>query len=455
MNCEICCRFSDKFSTWAPFILKEEIENYKTHKLLPSFVESYGTFMKLIQYNNIFICPFFNFLQKKCSLYTLRPFDCRLYPFVIFYNKNYTEVNLGIDLQCLYAKNNDINILFSFAKELKRILEDEDLAETIYQNPGFIMDYNANFTPFFVLNKISRKIFGETKGLKLLSLSDKKIFDNFFRENEKNFSYNFEYLYSWKDIAYLLWTIVDDNLLVFWKHKEDCFLILPPLGKTLSARTIEFLRQFVGRKVSIDNIVDKSLILSSNNHFKLKSIYSEYIYERAKIVGLKGNVLKSQRWAYNYFKKKYLSKVRKLTSKDIEQCLNLYELWAEERLKKHKSRYYHLLIEDNFFAQRRLLLDYDLLELDGIALEIEGKIKGYSFGYPLDKDNFCIFAEVADLKFKGIAQYMFCEFCRKLENYRFINTMDDSALENVRKTKLSYRPVKLKKFYSGQLLLNR
>ena len=34
-------------------------------------------------------------------------------------------------------------------------------------------------------------------------------------------------------------------------------------------------------------------------------------------------------------------------------------------------------------------------------------------------------------------------FAQELKNYKFINVMDDSGLENLKKVKLSYHPVKL------------
>ncbi|MCM8783751.1 MAG: phosphatidylglycerol lysyltransferase domain-containing protein [Candidatus Omnitrophica bacterium] len=452
LKCEVCCRFIDEFSPWAPFILKGEIDKYKCYKFLPSFINSYGINLRGIKNRNFYVCPFFNSNQKKCLIYNERPLDCRLYPFVLFYNEDYTEVHLGIDLQCPYLRDKDMNIFLNFAKRLKSILENEENFETVYQNPGLIMDYNTNFFTFGILDKISSKIFGKETNLKMISLKDKELFNKFLTEDGKNFSYAFEYLYSWRNIAYLLWEVVDNNLLVFCKQGESSFLILPPLGKTISPQAINFGKSFLGKNMRIDNVTVHYSDFFKQNNFKLKCVNLEYIYESLKIAELKGDGFKSQRCAYNYFHKNYPAKIRELTSKDGSECLKLYELWTGDRLKKYKSEHYRLLIEDNFFAQRRLLSDYELLDLEGIVLEIGGEIKGYSFGYPLDQDNFCIFAEVVDFRFKGIAQYMFSEFCRRLKNFKFINTMDDSGLENIRKTKLSYRPSITRKFYSYEQL---
>jgi|GEM_PF-199086 len=445
LKCEICCRFTEKFSPWAPFILREEIDNFTLN--LPSFIKSYGINIMLKKENNFYICPFFDISQNKCTYYRMRPLDCRLYPFILFYDQSYTKIMLGIDSQCPYIREKDRNIL-NFAQRIKDILENKNMQDVILQNPGIIMSYNKNFIPLFPLENISKKIFGEDSSLKLISIEDKDIFKKYLDKSIGNFSFAFEYIYSWKDIVYLLWRIIDDNLLVFWKQKDSLFLLLPPLGEVLSSKTLDYLCYILGKKPIIENVEENFLnILKEKNikfHYYPKT---EYIYERKDIAELKGEKFKSQRWAYNYFKKNNKFRIRELTPGDIEDCLKLYEIWAKEKMRKNIPEYFRLLIEDNFFAQRRLLLDYALLELKGIALENEKGIIGYSFGYPLNEKTFCIFSEIANPKYKGIFQYLFCEFCKELKEFRFINTMDDAELKNLQKTKISYHPL-MKYFYT-------
>jgi len=51
--------------------------------------------------------------------------------------------------------------------------------------------------------------------------------------------------------------------------------------------------------------------------------------------------------------------------------------------------------------------------------------------------------EIADRTVKGLGAYIFREFCRELESYGLINTMDDSGLEGLRRAKQAYHPAKL------------
>ena len=100
------------------------------------------------------------------------------------------------------------------------------------------------------------------------------------------------------------------------------------------------------------------------------------------------------------------------------------------------------MLEDCWHAHRTGLMNHEQLGLVGRVVFIDGVLKGYTFGYPLNSESFCVLFEVTDLRIKGLAQFLFKEFCREQAAYRWINTMDDSGLENLRRVKLSYRPSK-------------
>ena len=52
--------------------------------------------------------------------------------------------------------------------------------------------------------------------------------------------------------------------------------------------------------------------------------------------------------------------------------------------------------------------------------------------------------EITDLSTKGLAQFIYREFCKELmDTYRWINAMDDSGLENLKRVKNAYHPTRL------------
>ena len=100
------------------------------------------------------------------------------------------------------------------------------------------------------------------------------------------------------------------------------------------------------------------------------------------------------------------------------------------------------MIEDNEKVHAAALKSHKELGLVGRVVKIDGKIVAYTFGYHLNSRTFCVLFEIADLSYNGLAVYTFHSFCKDaaLESYSFINVMDDFELDNVKATKMSFRP---------------
>ena len=90
-----------------------------------------------------------------------------------------------------------------------------------------------------------------------------------------------------------------------------------------------------------------------------------------------------------------------------------------------------------------LLNNYRALNLQGRIVTVGNEVRAFTFGFALNSGTFCVLYEITDLTIKGLAQFIFREFCAELKSYRYINIMDDSGLENLKKVKLSYYPFKL------------
>jgi hypothetical protein len=164
-------------------------------------------------------------------------------------------------------------------------------------------------------------------------------------------------------------------------------------------------------------------------------------------VQLKGNKFKSQRSAYNYFIKHNNFECDKLKLIYHIECLALFDAWAKGRKGQSQDALYCGMIEDNYKVIKTALINYEQLGLKGLVVRANKKIIAFSFGYKLNKDTFCILYEITDLTIKGLSQFIFRQFCQDLKNYKYINIMDDSGLENLRRVKLSYKPNRLKPAY--------
>lgn len=175
--------------------------------------------------------------------------------------------------------------------------------------------------------------------------------------------------------------------------------------------------------------------------------YPDYLCLRKDLALLGGNKLKSQRASCNHFIKHYNFDARGMKPADKEDCLNLFNSWLEQRKTQSNDDIYCGMLEDNRKVIKEALVDYKRLGFEGIAVKVDKEIKGFSFGYKLNKDTFCILYEITDLSVKGLAQFIFRYFCQGLKDYKYINIMDDSGLENLRRVKLSYKPARLIQAY--------
>jgi hypothetical protein len=282
-----------------------------------------------------------------------------------------------------------------------------------------------------------------------LQLKDKMFFDNFLKIRRRELSpCAFANIYIWKGLFDIFWTTIEDNLCIFFKDKIGTFLYLPPLGQRRSRNLVEMcFRAMDGFNTNkdisrIENVEEPDLGFFRALGYECIGKSSDYIYRSDKLSELKGNAYKSKRAAFNYFIKHYQFDYQPYSLKYKNACCNLYRDWMRNRKNKSRDSLYIKMLEDTFSSQKVALANYKKLDLIGRVVKINNQIKGYTFGFALGPQTFCILFEVTDLSIKGLSQFIFRKFVQEFADYPYINIMDDSGLDNLRRVKLSYRPVK-------------
>ncbi|MDD5431681.1 MAG: phosphatidylglycerol lysyltransferase domain-containing protein [Candidatus Omnitrophica bacterium] len=287
-------------------------------------------------------------------------------------------------------------------------------------------------------------------GLKKLSLQDKKIIDKYLSFSEHSLSfYALENILIWNSFYDIGWEIIDNSLCIFFKDKIGCFLYLPPLGAKQSAlavnKSFEVMDRFnANPQVSrIENIEEQDVKFFKEMGLLCREKSLDYLCSRSELANLKGNKFKSKRASLNYFTKHYDFESFELTSNLKKECLSLYDYWSKQRKAQNEDHVFQGMLDDSRLSLKTALDNYNKLDFTGMAVKVNGKIGAFSFGYPINKNTFCILFEITDLSIKGLAQFIFAEFCSQLKGYKYINIMDDSGLENLKKVKLSYKPARL------------
>lgn len=286
--------------------------------------------------------------------------------------------------------------------------------------------------------------------LNRLYLKHRPIFEKYLNAAGHELSvYSFANIFIWQKLFYISWGISDDNLCVFFKDKFGLFLYLSPLGRRISPRALQEAFMVMRRANSnpdfsrVENAEETDLGFYKGLGYSCSLKFSDYICKRQELAELKGNKFKSKRACANFFVKNNDFKFLTFNAGHQLECLKLYDLWMQERKARNADRLYQGMLSDSKISLKAALSNYARLGIQGRIVKIGGKVKAFSLGAPLSKDTFCILYEVADLSFKGLAQFIFREFCASLEGYEYINVMDDSGLQNLRRVKLSYHPTRL------------
>ena len=230
---------------------------------------------------------------------------------------------------------------------------------------------------------------------------------------------------------------------------------IPPMGASLNQEVIRQAYAFIleanhAKQIArIENVPVSLILLFRQMGFQSVQKETEYLYETDSLIQLKGDRYKSKRAVYNVLIRNHPTvQLHPYQPAHLGDCLALYESWKQERWGQSNDGVYRAMLEDSWASHRTGLINYEALGLVGRVVFIDGVLKGYTFGYSLNSEVFCVLFEVTDLGIKGLAQFLFRAFCQEQAAYQWINTMDDSGLENLKRVKLSYRPAKLLSSYN-------
>ncbi|MFA5092375.1 MAG: phosphatidylglycerol lysyltransferase domain-containing protein [Candidatus Omnitrophota bacterium] len=290
--------------------------------------------------------------------------------------------------------------------------------------------------------------------LNKLTLKDKKLFNTYLAQDQHDLAvFSFANIYIWRCLYKINWVILEDSLCIFFQDAVGCFMYLPPLAREIKPAVIKAsfsVMDGINKNKSIsriENIPEKDLANYRALGYLVNDKYPDYLCARNDLANLRGNKYKSQRAAYNYFIKHYDFVCQKLKLTDRAPCLALFNFWAKARKAHSNDDLYCAMLDDNYKVIKEAFVNYQKLDFQGVVVRINKKISAFSFGYSLNKDTFCILYEITDLTIKGLAPFIFRQFCQDLKTYKYINIMDDSGLENLRKVKLSYKPMCLEPAY--------
>jgi Fe-S-cluster containining protein len=153
--CRSCCKFKPGDAYFATLFTSEDIENIKRRGLYKDVFVPYKKSLTIFQIKlipsllpgSLLVCPYLNEETHLCSIYDIRPFDCRFWPFIFMFDKQKEKAFWS----CFHKDFCDISDQksdFEFSHQIKASynewLENKGALDFLCQYPEIIWDFEPD-----------------------------------------------------------------------------------------------------------------------------------------------------------------------------------------------------------------------------------------------------------------------------------------------------------------------
>lgn len=492
LSCEVCCRFPEPDSLLRPYFTDQEILRAIDRGIDPvNFPAKDGCQVRVVP-NPVgegYLCPAFDPATSECRIYDARPLDCQIYPLAVLWDAQHREVVLGWDRKCPFLagegqeaicdrqeprREGDESCptpdLESYADRIASLIERDDILETFAGHPRLIGPFQEDVVILRPLPRLTARLREKRDprrptlrpsplALHPLTLSDRQRIEQALASSELSAddaplaAYSFAYHFVWRAVLPYRWAVLEEHLCLFAESPDGIFLALPPLGpgplKPALDAAFGFMQEHNGGSSAtrVENVPARLAPQLESWGYRLSSKAADYLYRTSDLARLAGDRYKSQRAACNRFEREHSGRVgfEPYRADDREACEALFREWSRQKQRAELDWPAAQMLADSAFAHREMLDHHEALGLTGAVARIDGAVRAYTFGYRLAPAVFCVWAEVTDRTVPGLAAWVFREFCRYAlrQGYEFVNTMDDSGLSGLARSKRAYHPDRL------------
>lgn len=141
LKCKLCCRFVHRDSVWIPHLTDMDTAVLSKDGEARHFISRSRTIEPVpVPDSDVYVCPLFTVANNKCRIYASRPFECRLYPFLI--NRKEGTVFLAADVNCPFVEESlTLPEFKTYANYLAKQLTSPEMLPMLKNNPGIIHTY--------------------------------------------------------------------------------------------------------------------------------------------------------------------------------------------------------------------------------------------------------------------------------------------------------------------------
>ena len=285
-----------------------------------------------------------------------------------------------------------------------------------------------------------------------INFDTKELIASYIGSDKENSELNFTNMFMWKDYyrsRFFIWK----NMIVFMHTLPDGEMICNyPCGiGDEKACLIDLKKYFdsLGKPLVITN-ANKSegeffKTVFPDGEVSKNRDFEDYIYTTQSLISFSGKKLHAKKNHLNRFKSKYPQYIyRELGPEDFDRCMEF-----SSRIMNPMDYTQEISVEGEYMSLKRLFDNFSELGLKGGIIEVDGNIAAFAVGEQYTTTGALIHAEKADVSYDGIYAAINNEFVKNAWSHtEFINREEDMGVEGLRKSKLSYRPVRLVEKYN-------
>lgn len=260
---------------------------------------------------------------------------------------------------------------------------------------------------------------------------------------------------AWSRILDLRFMVESGILYVFANVRGSIVLWGPPIGARLTLGALErgfwWLRLLNG---SVERVVIKYAwddyplwrVIEEHPKCQISRQGTEYLYSTEEIAALSGGRFRKKRYQRDRFIRSYNAVVSPYLPRMMDQCLELLELWANEKRARIADEHLHKLDIESEACAHALR---SRLPISGVVALTKDRIIGFSVGSASHDGVFnCIF-EKTDPSMDGSEPCVFSGLamaCRGVCSR--INAGEDWSIPYLAEAKRSWHPIAIRHTYS-------
>lgn len=296
--------------------------------------------------------------------------------------------------------------------------------------------------------------------MKKIEITDYQIIKTYYDKYKVEASeISFTNLFMWRNKYNFHFEIVHDFLWVVNIKDENTFYYSQPIGDysnkialdksihTVMDKQHESGKKFILKKC--DKLFLETIKMLNINHtFVEKRDDFDYVYDYEELKILEGKKYHKKKNHLNKFLKTYDDwSYYKMDSSNLSEVLTICDKWFANAVKENDAE---LLSE--LSAIKEAINNFNELDYSGGIIQIDNKPRAFILGERLNDETLLIHIEKADINYKGIYPMIFYQYIHNQDtDYKYINREQDLGIAGLRKSKLSYHPVKFIEKYQIEI----